>query len=237
DRAALRGRVDARDDASDDAVARVDLRGKANREVTRLRFRDLQFGLQFGRVRHAGDVRAGRQLLADFDRQFLQLALHRRPDGEVAELALTQLVLGAQAVDFGQLRRDVRIDVLLRDAQPLFGDGELVLQLRLGRFELLQLKGAHQTVFRQLAIGFERQGGLTVLRPDADDLGFLAQELAFEVRPRVFEIGFRRLQGQTGLRHLLFELRIRHFDDDGAGTDLRARSEDDALDTAGGRGR
>src|SRR5690606_29493934 len=39
------------------------------------------------------------------------------------------------------------------------------------------------------------------------------------------------------LRHLLFELRIRHLDDDGAGTDLRARSEDDALDTAGGRGR
>src|SRR5690606_27096211 len=104
DRAALRGRVDARDDASDDAVARVDLRGKANREVTRLRFRDLQFGLQFGRVRHAGDVRAGRQLLADFDRQFLQLALHRRPDGEVAELALTQLVLGAQTVDVCDLR-------------------------------------------------------------------------------------------------------------------------------------
>ena len=65
----------------------------------------------------------------------------------------------------------------------------------------------------------------------------LAEKGAFERGALVPQVGLGRLRRQARLHDLLFELRVRQFDDDRAGRHLRAGAEDDALDAAGGRGR
>ena len=74
DRAVLHRRIDARDDAGDDAIAGVDGDGLADLNVFGLRFGDLDFGFEPRRVGDAREIGARRDLLADFDRDDLQHA-------------------------------------------------------------------------------------------------------------------------------------------------------------------
>ena len=78
DRAVLHGRIDAGHHPVDDAIARVDAGLLADLNVLGLRFRDLDFRLEPTGIRDAGEVGAGRDLLAHFHRDDLEHAVQRR---------------------------------------------------------------------------------------------------------------------------------------------------------------
>ena len=61
-------------------------------------------------IRHAREVGARGDLLSDFDRQTWKHARHAGLDLQVVELAHAQFVGGPALVDFGFLRRDLRLE-------------------------------------------------------------------------------------------------------------------------------
>ena len=98
-RAVLHRRIDAGDAPCDDAVARVDFGLLAELDVLGLRLGDLDFRLQAARVRDAREVRARRDLLADFDRHQLQHAVEAGADLELVALLLRQLEQRVRLID------------------------------------------------------------------------------------------------------------------------------------------
>jgi hypothetical protein len=87
----LRRRVDAHDPTRNDAVARVDLGLLADGQIARLRFGNPQFGLEARRVGDAGEVGAGRHLLADVDGDLLEHAVHAGAHAQLLDLRTPQL--------------------------------------------------------------------------------------------------------------------------------------------------
>ena len=71
----------------------------ADLDVLRLRFRDLDFRLEAARVGDAGEVRARRDLLADFDRHDLQHSLEAGADLQLVALLAGELKHGARLID------------------------------------------------------------------------------------------------------------------------------------------
>ena len=137
DCAVLHRRVDARHLAVDDAIPGVDLRALADLDVLGLGFGDLHLGLQMGGIGHPGQVGAGGDLGADFDRDDLQDTAHSGFNVEGVGLGLLELGVGAQPVDLGLLDGELRRDPFLCEGVALLGDGVGNLVLVGGR--LLEL--------------------------------------------------------------------------------------------------
>src|SRR6185503_19042164 len=90
DAAVLRGRVDADDLAGDDAVASVDRRAQAERDVLGRRLGDAQPGLKVIGHDDLGERRADRDGLADLDGDLLHDTDLAGADVERVELAAAE---------------------------------------------------------------------------------------------------------------------------------------------------
>ena len=152
DRAVLHGGIDARDLALDDPVARVDFRDLPDQHVLRLRLRHAHDRLQLPRLGDARQVRAGRHLLPDLDRDLLQHPAMPARTFSASTCSRSHARLRPRLVDRGRLHRQLRDHGLARTRQPLLLDAVAVPEL--GRRHLRHLPGqvGHQPLLRQLAV-------------------------------------------------------------------------------------
>ena len=200
DRAVGRGRVDARDLALDDAVARVDLGDLADADVLGLRFRDAQFGLE-----DASDWRRARDCCRPActcaptsTGSDLQHAVHAGLDLEIVEPAgrrSTRRGAASMSASCGASCDFIPARVISRRCSL---DRQLVLEV-LRRCPRFCFTCSYETKLRPCrAPGWLRAASarLAVVGFDRRDVGFLREQRALEVRLAVLVGGLRRLEGQ-----------------------------------------
>ena len=208
----------------------------ADLNVLGLRLRDLDFRFQPRRIGDAREVRARRDLLADFDRHDLENAVHAGAHLQVVALLTGQREQGTCLVDSGLLDRELRA-ARVRATRQLFlsdlvSDAKL-LRIHLG---LPERQRRHQPVLRQRLVHLRLHLGLVEVGFDAGRDGPLLQQVVLHLHAQVCQGGLGGLELQLGVEELLFELGITQLEDDAVWLHRGARPEDDVFDPRLGRG-
>src|SRR6185295_19586753 len=137
DGAVLRRRIDARDRAVNDAVARIDLHGLARQYVFGLRFSNLQFSFQAQRIGDPCDVLADGHLLADFDLQELQDAVDAGAHFQRLDLSALEVYGLFELADAFVFSRQSRFDFFLAGFEALLFDLDAVFEIGSGNLREL----------------------------------------------------------------------------------------------------
>ncbi len=191
-RAGLHGRIDAHDVAGDDAVVRVDVRPLPDEDILGLRLGNLHFGFQPSRVRDAGEVAAGSDLLPHVHRDRLQHAGDARTHVQFVELPRLQGRHGTRLVDDGLLHRNLRgagvgtcRKLFVRKLPP---DSELLgVELRLPPYQF-----ADQLPLGERIVHVCLHARLLVIALDGGDRRPLLERIGLQLDAKV---GQRRLGG------------------------------------------
>src|SRR5271166_4804985 len=230
-----RGRIDARDMAGNDAVARIDGSNLPERYVFDLRLGDFQRGFQAIRLRELRQNRAGCDAHADFERrgggsQLCQHAIIGRAYDQLFHLFLLELVGGLQLFDLNLGCVELRLDGLTADFELLFG--KRVASLELGELGLrkLGIDFGLQAELGQLLISVRLQFGLFHVGFDLLGDGLLRELLRLQLDFEVVKVGFGLLDLPFGVGCVEVHLRIAEDHQDLVGVQSGAGEKIDFFD-------
>ena len=221
----------------DDAVSSIDNGFLILLDILGLGLRDFDLRLQFRRIRHASQVVANLNALADLNRQLLQHAGHSRAHMQRLHLVHFQLGELLRLIDRRLFRSDLRLNRITGESQAFLFDLVAVGQLRFFHLGCFVNQLSHETVLGQLIVRLPFHLGLFELGVNSGRRRFLVEKLTLQRRTQGCQLGFSAGGLRFGIMGRLFELRAAQLQNHGVGLHRRAGPDDYFFDAAFRRSR